>query len=160
MLKPAIAYVDQLKDKFHDLYYSKDMFYYMGGLGAWTPDIKEDNNESVFRWASVDDDDNVVGYIAYCIDWKTGSASDFGLLSFNKGNMILPGDLHYILNSLLENPAVHRIEWRGISGNPVIRTYERFCKKHNGNSVVLHDVTRDDHGNYHDEIIFEIVKGN
>jgi hypothetical protein len=45
-----------------------------------------------------------------------------------------------------------------IGGNPVKRHYDKFCAKHNGNRVVLHDVCKDENGNYRDEYIYEIIK--
>ena len=53
----------------------------------------------------------------------------------------------------------HRVEWRAISGNPACRSYDSFIEKYNGNKHVLKDAIRDRTGNYHDDIIYEIVRG-
>ena len=44
-----------------------------------------------------------------------------------------------------------------IGGNPVERSYDRFCKKHNGNKYVLKDTVRDLQGRYRDCTIYEII---
>ena len=51
-----------------------------------------------------------------------------------------------------------RVEWRMVGGNPVQKHYDRFCEKFGGNRVVLHQVTKDENGNYRDVYIYEIVK--
>ena len=45
-----------------------------------------------------------------------------------------------------------------IGGNSVQKHYDKFCDKHNGHRVCLHQVTKDIHGQYHDEYIYEILK--
>lgn len=45
-----------------------------------------------------------------------------------------------------------------IEGNPVKRHYDRFCKQHNRYITILHDICKDDSGNYHNEYIYEIIK--
>lgn len=46
-----------------------------------------------------------------------------------------------------------------VGGNPVEKHYDKFCKLHNGKKHILKDSIRDKSGNYHDDIIYEIVKG-
>ena len=53
---------------------------------------------------------------------------------------------------------LHRIEWRMIGGNPIEKHYDKFCKKYNGKKHVLTDVFKDRYGNYHDDIIYEIIR--
>ena len=54
---------------------------------------------------------------------------------------------------------LHRIEWRAVDGNPACRGYDNFIKRHNGIKHILKDSIRDKDGNYHDDIIYEIVSG-
>ena len=82
--------------------------------------------------------------------------SNFGLYSFDKGNVVVGIDLFKEMERLVNR--YHRVEWRMIGGNPVKKHYDRFCAKHGGNVVVLHDVVKDLEGNYLDEYIYEIVK--
>lgn len=37
--------------------------------------------------------------------------------------------------------------------------YDNFIKRHNGNKHILKDCIKDRKGDYHDDIIYEIVKG-
>lgn len=45
-----------------------------------------------------------------------------------------------------------------VGGNPVERNYDQFCELHRGNKHVLKDAIRDSEGNYHDDIIYEIIQ--
>jgi hypothetical protein len=116
------------------------------------PDITD--ADDCYRWAIVDKG-SVIGYLSYYIDRATNCASGFGLYSFDTGNPVIGVDVFSELERLLS--IVHRIEWRVISGNPVVRHYDKFCESHGGNKVVLHDCTKDMSGNFHDEYIYEIL---
>ena len=41
--------------------------------------------------------------------------------------------------------------------NKVEKHYDKFCERYNGNKYFLKDAIRDRNGNYHDDIIYEIV---
>ena len=47
-----------------------------------------DNNADSHCFVSVDKDDNVIGYISYNVDWSAMSADNWGIISFDKGNLI------------------------------------------------------------------------
>ena len=44
-----------------------------------------------------------------------------------------------------------------IGENPVKKHYDKFCSKHGGNVVVLHDACKDPNGKYVNAYIYEIV---
>lgn len=157
MLKPAILYKDILEKKFAEEAYTEEYFLYSGyGSCNEIPNIKLEDGK--YQWAIVDNGDNVVGYFAYQIQPETDTVLNFGLYSFDKGNILNGKEVFHKMEELI---AEHRrIEWRMIGGNPVQRSYDNFCKKHNGTRVVLHNVTKDIHGVYHDEFIYEILKEN
>ena len=156
MLKPAILYKDELDYLFKQEVYTDDYFLYAGYGGCnELPSI--DLKDNRYQYAIVDySGDDVIGYFAYQIDMNTDTVLNFGLYSFDRGNPTIGKD---VFDKLAELVSEHRrIEWRMIGGNPVQRSYDSFCKKFNGNVVILHDVSRDNHGRYHDEYIYEILK--
>jgi hypothetical protein len=153
MLVPAILYKEEIEKEFAKVLYTKDYFYYSGyaHCNSLTEIRAEDNN---YQYAIVDNE-KLIGYLAYRINTSGTCAYNFELYSFDMGNCIVGKDLFEKMEELVSK--YHRVEWRMIGGNPVQKHYDRFCKKHGGNCVVLHDVTKDDSGNYHDEYIYEIV---
>ena len=157
MLKPAILYKYEIEKKSKELFYTDDYMYYIGYPWYRVISIPETSEDGFIAFASVDKDDNVVGYIAFKHNRIDNCADHFGLISFDKGNPILIRDLKAVVDMIMNKLKVHRMEWRCIEGNPVARHYEKFCKKHGGNILRLHDCLKDLSGKYHDVFIYEII---
>ena len=157
MLVPAIYYKDEIEKIFAKNIYNDNYFFYTGYAGCFSlPKIEAVDDHC--QWVSIDNDDKLRGYLAYRIEPLTYSVNSFGLFSFlpdEENNIVLIKDVFDKLEELVS--IYHRVEWRVISGNHVKRGYDNFCKRHNGNIVCLHDVTRDKYNNYHDEYIYEII---
>lgn len=154
ILVPAIVYKDEIEEAFAKELYSDKYFYYMGWGNCGTiPEIKVE--DCYYYYAIINKKEKLIGFLSYYIDTSSDCISNFGLYSFDKGNPIIGKDLFEKLNELIKYH--HRIEWRMISGNPVKKHYDKFCKQYDGNIVHLHDVTKDVNGNYHDEYIYEII---
>lgn len=159
MLEPAILYKDELEKKFAKEMYTERYFYYCGyAYDFELPQIQAKTNH--YQWAILERDEydfEVVGYLAYRINPTTDDIYNFGLYSFAEGNQTVIKDTYEKLEELVRDH--HRVEWRVIEGNHAKRGYDAFCKKHNGNIVCLHDITKDLKGNYCNEYIYEIIKG-
>lgn len=154
MLRPAILYKNEIEKHFAEVMYSDDYFYYMGyAHGHVFPEVEPRDN--IYQWAIVNKTDEVIGWLAYRIDQETDSVYNFGLYSFDKGNALVGKDVFEKIEELIAN--YRRVEWRVIEGNPVIRSYDKLCEKHNGYKTSLHKVTKDPYGIYKDEYIYEIL---
>jgi hypothetical protein len=157
MLKPAILYKEQILNNFHEKFYTEDMLLVSGDLGNWEPEIPESCDGCNYDYAIVSKNGKLLGYLHYRIDWYSSVAYNFGILSFEKsGNPAVGKDLFIAINRLLDEFHLHKVEWRMISGNPVERSYDRFCKDHGGNKHVLKDSFKDRSGAYRDSIIYEV----
>lgn len=155
MLKPAILYKDEINKGFQEYYYTDDMMYETGSMGNWFPDIVDFPDETKYQYAIVDDNEKLIGYLDYSIDWYVSKAYNFGLFSFDRGNILVGKEVFTKLEELVSK--LHRVEWRAVSSNPACRSYDNFIKRHNGIKHVLKDTIRDRNGNYLDDIIYEIV---
>ena len=155
MLKPAILYKEEILEKFKECVYSEDYFLYAGYAHSHELPCL-DLKDNVYQYAMVDKEDKLIGYFAYQVQPETDTVLNFGLYSFDRGNPLVGLDLFNKMEELVNT--YRRVEWRVIGGNPVIRHYDKFCKKHNGNKVTLHNVTRDLQGNFRDESIYEILR--
>lgn len=160
MLKPASVYKDEIQTEFKRLQYSEDMFYASGDMSSWVPEIDDAPNGYNFQYAVVDNNGELKGYIGFILDWYARNAHSFGIVSFDKNSLYTAESLNKILDMLISEWNVHRIEWRMISGNPAQKAYDRFMKKYNGKCYILKDTVRDYKGNYHDDHIYEIVFDN
>lgn len=154
MLVPAIAYKDEIEKAFAKEIYTKGYFYYTGYPHCNTvPEIKTD--DCLYQYAIIDSNEKVIGFLSYRINTYSNNVYNFGLYSFDRGNYIIGKDLFAEMEKLVKR--YHRLEWRMIGGNPVKKHYDKFCKKHGGNIIVLHDACKDEDGNYCDDYIYEIV---
>ena len=155
MLAPALLYKEELIRKFTEQLYTQDYFLYNGyPCGTSLPSFSE--NENTYYYAILNQYKEIIGYFSYQIYPLTDLVCNFGLYSFDKGNPIVGLSVIRKLNELIKSH--HRLEWRVISSNPIKRHYDKFCKQHNGYISHLHDCTKDEHGNYHDEYIYEIIR--
>ena len=154
MLKPAILYKEEIIKGFQEYFYTDDMMFETGCMNNWCPDISEEPDESTFQFAIVHNE-KLIGYLAYTVDWYTSKAYNFGLFSFDRGNVIVGKEVFNKLEELVSR--LHRVEWRMVGGNPTERGYDSFCKRHNGTKHILKDAIKDRNGNYRDDVIYEIV---
>lgn len=156
MIKPAILYKDEIIEMFQNNYYTDAMTYNTGGLYNWCPNIQEEPDENTFQFAIVNKDDELLGFITYKVDWYVDKAYNFGMLSKQEGNPLFGKEIFNIMEELVKRH--HRIEWSMVGGNPVERSYDKFCSRHGGTKFVFKDSLRDREGNYRNSILYEIVK--
>ena len=157
MLKPALLYKEELLKKHYEHWYKPETSYY-SGLCNWSIKI-EDNNEYVRQFVSVDKNNNVIGYIAYNVDWNVRSASQFGIISYDKGNIEFVRDLYKTIYDLFFVNNFNRVEWWCFTDNPAVRGYKKFIKRFGGNIVgTVHKSCMFSDGSLHDSYIFEILK--
>lgn len=156
MLVPAISKKNDLEQLFAEHIYDDDMFLYNGYPHCNSiPDLTP--KENIYRWAIVDSN-KVIGYFTYYIETNSDNVCSFGLYSFDKGNPLIGIDVYRQMKALVKTH--RRIEWRMIGGNPVKKHYDKFLKRMNGRKVLLKKVVKDMNGRYHNEYIYEIVRGD
>lgn len=157
MLRPALLYKEEILRKFTELMYTEDYYFYSGyDCGSELPNLEP--KEDTYSYCMVDNKNNVIGYLSYKYSVYTDTVYDFGLMSFDKGNVIVVADVLKKLEELIN--IRHKVEWRVLDDNPVKRHYDKFCKKHGGFISHLHDTTKDLKGNYTDSYIYEIINKN
>ena len=157
MLVPAILFKEQIEKEFMKYHYSMDMFYETGSLESWIPNISNKSDGYSYDWAIVDSQNRLIGYFSYCIDFYSGCMSRFGLISFDRGNIQIGKSVFDEIERCIKDYPLHRVEWRMIGGNPAERGYDAFLKRHNGTKHILKDAVKDRYGQYHDDIIYEII---
>ena len=135
------------------------MMFYTGWIGFDPPEISLNSNGANYKYAILDKGE-VVGYFTYVIDWYSSQARCFGLYSFSKGNKRIGIDVYRELKKIINEYKIHRIEWTMVGGNPVEKHYDKFCRRYNGNKFILTDAIKDHYGNYHNNVIYEIVFNN
>lgn len=89
MLVPAILYKEQVKKEFQKRYYTRDILYETGRLCNYLPKIEEYPDDGCFQYAIVGENEKLIGYLGFSVDWYASKAYDFILVSFDKGNIIV-----------------------------------------------------------------------
>lgn len=158
MLIPAILRKEEILHEFQKLQYTDDLMYEAGCCDNYMPDIVEEPDKETYQFAIVDSKDKLIGYVSYSIDWYSLQAHRFGLMSFDRGNPLIGEALFKVMDDLVNKFNLHRIEWYMVSGNPVERHYDKFCEKYKGRKIVLRDTFKDRLGEYHNSIIYEIIR--
>lgn len=157
MLKPAQLYKDKLQEENIKSWYKPENIFYNGGAGNSQINICEDNYEC-HQFVSVDKNDNVIGYITYIVDWMAMNADRFGVISFDKGNVLFAKDVYMAVCNLFEIYHMNRVSWFVFVENPAIRGYRNFIKKHGGCECGYYrQVAKLQDGLLHDSIVFEIL---
>lgn len=157
MLKPAILYKEEIITRLMENNYTDNMMFYSGWIGNSLPSIEENNDGTLYQYAIVGEDNQLIGYFTYQIDWYNSCVCNFGLYSFDKNNRQIGIDVYRELKKLIKDYHIHRIEWRMVGGNPIEKHYDKFCKRYHGKKYVLTDVFKDRRGKYHNDVIYEII---
>lgn len=157
MLEPAQLYAEQLRTELLKAWYQPENMYWNGGPWDSLPDLPEDNY-SQHCFVSVDKRGRVIGYICYSVDWMSMSVSEFGIISFHKGNLEFGRDLFEALDNLFTVYGMNRISWWCHADNPAIRGYRSFIRRHGGKECgYLRQYSRLQDGKLHDSVLFEIL---
>lgn len=89
MLKPAILYKEQIIKCMQSYFYTDDMLYETGCVENWIPDIADSPSEGDYQWAIVNAKGELIGFLAYRIDFYASRVYNFGLFSFDRGNVVI-----------------------------------------------------------------------
>lgn len=174
MLKPALLYKDEILKKFAERIYTDDWCYYMSGPdGAMMPKLTDDDYhqfqyaivEPAKEWELVGTVDNpsflpsvpetVIGYFTYRRDTYTDTIQDIGLMSFDKGNILVGLSVLRKMRELVK--LHHRVTWSVVGNNPVKPIYDRFCRRYGGIIHHFRECAKDKYNKYIDSYTYEIV---
>lgn len=157
MIRPALLYKDELQKKYIEQWYKPETNFYSTGANR-TVELCDDNSYTR-QFVSVDKDNNVIGYITYCVDWESRSAHRFGMQSFDKGNLEFVKDLYRAAYRILCVDKLNRMEWWCFTDNPAVKGYKSFTKRIGGGIVgEVHQSAVFPDGSLHDSYIFEIMR--
>ena len=151
MLVPAIDYTFELEELFKENQYSDDVFLAFGQKDFIIPEWGVLNK---YQYA-VKDNDLVIGYLEYRVDYETKSVSEIIMINFDKGKISFVKDVYNKFRELLKE--FNRIEFCMVGGNPVEHHYDRLIKTYGGQKLILHDCIMDRHGKVIDQVIYEIL---
>lgn len=156
MIMPAQLYKEELNLLYLNTWYDEKYKYYRYWIGTEELNIPNDNYNS--HHFAIIENDEIIGYIKYNVNYITKCVNGFGIISF-KPNKTFGKDLLQIIDDIFNKYNMNKIEFHCANGNPIKKHYYKFIEKFGGRvvgvlkeSVTLEDNTIDD------EIIFELFK--
>lgn len=157
MLKPAQLYKEKLQKENISSWYRPENIFWHGGTAESTIQLP-DNNGDRHCFVSVDSNDEVIGYIAYSVDWTAMTAYGFGIISFKKGSVLFAKDVYRAVCDCFEVYHLNRVEWSCYADNPAIRGYRNFIRRYGGRQCGYYrQIAKLKDGRLHDSISFEIL---
>ena len=157
MLRPAQLYKEKLYEEYVKTWYKSENMFYTGWTGDGIPEIP-DNNYDSHHFVNLDKNDNLIGYIAYSVDFVSMNADKFGIISFDRGNIEFAKDVYKAICDLFEKYHMNRISWFAYVENPATRAYRNFIKKHSGRECGYYrQIAKLQDGQLHDSVQFEIL---
>lgn len=160
MLKPAILYADELKNKLRETWYIDKYKYY--NYSSYFCDIEVAKDTWQYQqFVSVDKDNNVLGYISYQIGRQANFVDEFGIIAFVDNSITFGKDLHQVILDMFFKFNFHKLSFQVVVGNPIERYYDKFVNKYRGRIVgIKYDECKLYDNNLYDIKLYEIMKSN
>ena len=158
MLRPAQEYAQLLQEENVKAWYKPENMYWNGGVGDYDISLPE-SNENRHCFVSVNDSNEVIGYISYATDWAAMSVSNVCIISYRKKSVVFARDVYTAICNIFDVYNMNRIEWHCYADNPAIRGYRKFIKRHGGKECGYYrQDTKLQDGKLHDSVAFEILR--
>ena len=156
MIKPAQLYTEELKRLYCEIWYDSKYMYYHSYVGTEDLHLPDNNYE---RHAFVILENNeVIGYISYRLNWSAKVTYNFGIISF-KQSLVFGKDLMKIIDDIFMKYKMNKMEFCAFSDNPVIKHYYKFIDKFGGREVgILKQTGMLMDCKLHDSVMFELFR--
>ena len=170
MIVPAYPYKDQIEQGFARLAYTEKLLWYDGCIENFRHELPD--GEDRYQFAIVESG-QVIGFICFRVDWYCSQAFNFGLMSFMDSYFDNPTQeykdskpvmfeaIRKVIR-LVDSFNLHRIDFRCVSGNTAEKRYDGIVKlfdmDYRIRKVAFKDNIRDRQGNYHDTIMYELIR--
>lgn len=178
MLVPAITYKETIEQEFQKIQYSNKYLWYTGSIDNYDMEVKTEGDKFAF---AIVYQEELIGYVSFRVDWYCSMAYNFGLIKFksevkdkekvnNWGCPVIVNTSRIMFIAIwevirmIESFNLHRIDFRCVSGNPARNHYSRISRKirdqgkYDFNLMVFTDNIRDKQGNYHNTIVYELLR--
>jgi hypothetical protein len=159
ILKLAYTYRDKLQPLYQQIIFQeKYKFYNFADYWDYELDLIKSSWEEL-AFVSVDNDDNIIGFLRAGLQRNVDKVSSLGILNFGKPNITFSKDLYQFLTDLFEKYNFRKIEFNMIVGNPIEKMYDKYINKYGGNIIgIKKKSTKLQDGQYYDVKQYEIFK--
>ena len=156
MIKPAQLYAEELKRLYCETWYDSKYMYYRSYVG--TEDLHLPDNNYEHHAFAILENNEVIGYVTYKINWAAKVVYNFGIISF-KQSLVFGKDLMKIIDDVFIKYNMNKMEFWAYKDNPVIKHYYNFINKFGGREVgILKQTGMLMDGKLHDSVMFELFR--
>lgn len=158
MLKNALLYEKQLREKYIESWYNPFYQYYFGYPYRSVENLNLTNGYN-HNFVSVDNNDEVIGFFSYNIDYILKLVNNFGAINFNNNKIVFGKDLFQVIDNIFIKFGFKTLEFSTFCGNPIEKTYDKITQKLNGR-ILCERYNRgiDIQGNPLNDKLYEIEK--
>lgn len=158
MIKPAILYEFQLKEKIAETWFDPDYMYYYDTTPG-IPDIA-DKPDNQYQFVSVNEQGEIVGFFSYWVYEPSKRAMNFGLMAFRKHNRTFMKDAIQMFKDMFLKYGIESAEWRCYADNEeAVKLYRNLINRYGGVEVgTLRKNGAPQNRQVCDTIIFEVLK--
>lgn len=160
MLKPAILYIDQIKELMYNKVWFNPHYQYFNQVYDWVDKVDEDT-KSAHQFVSIDKQGNICGVIYYYVDRYRRTAQGVNALSFDVNPYVFGKDVMQAIDDVFNKYKFNKLNFGVVVGNPIEPTYDKLCKKAGGKiagyyeeDTILYD------GRLADIKVYEILRKN
>lgn len=159
ILKLAYSYKDKLQTAYQNIVF-QDKYKFFNYSTYWDYTLKlEESSWNSIEIVSVDNKDNIRGFLKAEISRTTEKVSSLVIINFYDVNVVFAKDLYQFLIDLFEKHNFRKIEFTVIIGNPIEKMYDKYIQKYGGNIVGIRKATTKlQDNNYYDKKLYEIFK--
>lgn len=160
MLQPALLHKEEINKRFVGVWYDPNYMWYSmdAGLSIYDP---ADNSRDHHQFVSIDKDNNILGVISYSVNWETKSATNLGIMAFERFNLVFGKDLMQAIHNIFFKYNLNRLTFYSVADNPVVKSYRRFINQYGGTiSGYEHQCCMLLDGKLHDMECYEIMAEN
>lgn len=159
MLKLALQYKDELLAKYINTWMNERFMYYHD---SWYSELCiADNTWDKHQFVSVNDNNEVVGFIHYKVYRNTNDCDSLGIIGFSDNVLdrtCFGMDVGTAITDIFEKFRFRKLSFSVVIGNPIESTYDRLVEKYGGRIVGTQkkEVKLVD-GEYYDSKLYEIL---
>lgn len=169
MLIPATMMKTEIEQAFARIAYTDKRMYFDGCIENYTVEIKEEAEKYQFAIVipkKYADGYILIGFISFRVHFYDSCAYNFGLIRFHDNDnakKIMAGAIRQVIR-MIDDMNLHRIDFRCVRDNPAADKYAKLMinpKTKENYDCLLHmlvDTFRDRTGEYHDTLIYELIR--
>ena len=169
MLVPAITYKEEIEQQFKIIQYTDKYLWYTGSIDNYDIEVKTEGDKFAF---AIVHSGQAIGYISFRVDWYCSMAYNFGFIKFlphyfdntkleyRNSTPLMVSAIREVMR-MIESFNLHRIDFRCVSGNPAAKKYYKIVERQTDyryRITSFFDNIRDKQGNYHDTIVYELIR--